>query len=397
LLLLLLLFYYHHHRRRHLRILFFFVLFLLRVCVCVVAPSVSTPQVTFPLVKTQKSQKKFESNKFQQQTNNNKRTTTNEQQQNKQTPFLPFFLTTNNRIMSGRLDSSSSLTSSSSSKVNNYWTFTVLLVFVLFLVDGFNTKTDFNVGRYQQQKKTEVGNQEGGIGAVSAPDDENLSEKEEVILLSSFDIAKIEQSDLMPNPEKLKFIVVENLIEREKLREILNDFPPALDSTTLANKKNVEKKDVLKTGQVKGTYAKLLKDVESDAFRDAVGAKLGINLKGWHNRVTLRGACEPNPCGGMDSIHVDHKAKAVSVLIYLNEETLDETDYHGGDLLFLRNKKSLDDANIVARVPSFGGTMVAFRNYRNVKGQKEAIHGLRPFTGKRRAVQVNWCKSKTCQ
>jgi len=333
-----------------------------------------------------------------------KQTNKHKQTQTTQPPFetpkcdtQPTDLYTN-RIMSGRLDSSSSLTSSSSSssKVNNYWTFTVLLVFVLFLVDGFNTKTDFNVGRYQQKKALDV-NQEGGADAVSAVYDENLSEKEEVILLSSFDIAKIERSDLMPNPEKLKFIVVENLIEREKLREILNDFPPALDSTTLANKKNVEKKDVLKTGQVKGTYAELLKDVESDAFRDAVGAKLGINLKGWHNRVTLRGACEPNPCGGMDSIHVDHKAKAVSVLIYLNEETLDETDYHGGDLLFLRNKKSLEDDNVVARVPSFGGTMVAFRNYRNVKGQKEAIHGLRPFTGKRRAVQVNWCKSKTCQ
>jgi len=295
--------------------------------------------------------------------------------------------------MSGRLDSSS--LSSSSSKVNNYWTFTVLLVFVLFLVDGFNTETDFVKG--YQKKKTEVVNDFGSAGAVNiAAYDKNLSEKE-VILLSSFDIAKIERSDLMPNPEKLKFIVIENLIDRDKLREILNDFPPALDSTTLANKKNVEKKDVLKTGQVKGTYAELLKDVESDAFRDAVGAKLGINLKGWHNRVTLRGACEPNPCGGMDSIHVDHKAKAVSVLIYLNEETLDETDYHGGDLLFLKNKKSLDDDNVVARVPSFGGTMVAFRNFRDVKGQKEAIHGLRPFTGKRRAVQVNWCKSKTCQ
>tara|TARA_B110000046_G_C12846262_1_gene335794 strand:- start:350 stop:673 length:324 start_codon:yes stop_codon:yes gene_type:complete len=103
-------------------------------------------------------------------------------------------------------------------------------VFVLFLVDGFNTKTDFNVGRYQQKKETEVVNNEfGGIGAANIAYDENLSEKEEVILLSSFDIAKIEQSDLMPNPEKLKFIVVENLIEREKLREILNDFPPALD------------------------------------------------------------------------------------------------------------------------------------------------------------------------
>jgi len=194
--------------------------------------------------------------------------------------------------MSGRLDSSS--LSSSSSKVNNYWTFTVLLVFVLFLVDGFNTETDFVKGGYQK-KKTEVVNEFGSAGAVnSAAADENLSEKE-VILLSSFDIAKIERSDLMPNPEKLKFIVIENLIDRDKLREILNDFPPALDSTTLANKKNVEKKDVLKTGQVKGTYAELLKDVESDAFRDAVGAKLGINLKGWHNRVTLRGACEPNP------------------------------------------------------------------------------------------------------
>ena len=183
--------------------------------------------------------------------------------------------------------------SSSSSKVNNYWTFTVLLVFVLFLVDGFNTETDFVKG--YQKKKTEVVNDFGSAGAVNiAAYDKNLSEKE-VILLSSFDIAKIERSDLMPNPEKLKFIVIENLIDRDKLREILNDFPPALDSTTLANKKNVEKKDVLKTGQVKGTYAELLKDVESDAFRDAVGAKLGINLKGWHNRVTLRGACEPNP------------------------------------------------------------------------------------------------------
>ena len=52
-----------------------------------------------------------------------------------------------------------------------------------------------------------------------------------------------------------------------------------------------------------------------------MGEKLGVKLKGWYNRVTLRGACEPNSCGGMNSIHVDHQAKAVSVLIYLNEET----------------------------------------------------------------------------
>ena len=92
-----------------------------------------------------------------------------------------------------------------------------------------------------------------------------------MLTLNSFDIAKIERSELTPNSENLKFFIVEGLIEREKLREILNDFPPALDSTTLANKKNVEKRDVLKTGQVKGTYAELLKDVESDAFKRCRG------------------------------------------------------------------------------------------------------------------------------
>ena len=312
------------------------------------------------------------------------------------------------RVMMMRFDDSSSSSSSFTSSftssfrkpVNNYWTFSLLLLFVLFLVDGFHGR-DFqryhrrdNFGRGRERTSGEAvvdAEQRNGVGE---DEEENASS---MLTLNSFDIAKIERSELTPNSENLKFFIVEGLIEREKLREILNDFPPALDSTTLANKKNVEKRDVLKTGQVKGTYAELLKDVESDAFRDAVGEKLGIKLKGWHNRVTLRGACEPNSCGGMNSIHVDHQAKAVSVLIYLNEETLDDSDYHGGDLLFLKNKKSLDDSNIIARVPSFGGTMVAFRNYRNVRGQKEAIHGLRPFKGKRRAVQVNWCKSKTCQ
>ena len=276
-----------------------------------------------------------------------------------------------------------------SKPVNNYWTFTFLLLFVLFLVDGFNRETDFG---YHKTKRGAVVNVGGAgeeeeqrqqvLGRAAGEDfvEDDLSadadadaEDNRLPSLKSFDIAKIAQSKLEPNSENLKFIVIEGLIEGEKLREILNDFPPALDSTTLANKKNVEKRDVLKTGQVKGTYAELLKDVESDAFRDAVGAKFGINLKGWHNRVTLRGACEPNPCGGMDSIHVDHKAKAVSILIYLNENTLDETDYHGGDLLFLKNKKSLDDANVVARVPSFGGTKIGRAHVRTPVTEKSRM------------------------
>ena len=227
-----------------------------------------------------------------------------------------------------RFDSSSSSSSSSAfssfrKPVNNHWTFSLLLLFVLFLVDGFNGR-DFQRHHREDERGRERTSGEAVVDAeqrngVGEDEEENASS---MLTLNSFDIAKIERSELTPNSENLKFFIVEGLIEREKLREILNDFPPALDSTTLANKKNVEKRDVLKTGQVKGTYAELLKDVESDAFRDAVGEKLGVKLKGWYNRVTLRGACEPNSCGSMNSIHVDHQAKAVSVLIYLNEHLM---------------------------------------------------------------------------
>ena len=68
--------------------------------------------------------------------------------------------------------------------------------------------------------------QRNGVGG---DEEENASS---MLTLNSFDIAKIERSELTPNSESLKFFIVEGLIEREKLREILNDFPPALDSTT---------------------------------------------------------------------------------------------------------------------------------------------------------------------
>ena len=98
----------------------------------------------------------------------------------------------------------------------------------------------------------------------------------------------------------------------------------------------------------------------------------------------------------MNSIHVDHQAKAVSVLIYLNEETLDDSDYHGGDLLFLKNKKVWTIPTSSLACLPLVALWLPFETIARPRAKK-AIHGLRPFKGKRRAVQVNWCKSKTCQ
>ena len=148
--------------------------------------------------------------------------------------------------------SSSSFTSSFRKPVNNYWTFSLLLLFVLFLVDGFHGR-DFqryhrrdNFGRGRERTSGEAvvdAEQRNGVGedeenassmlgvnsfgertsgeaVVDAEQRNGVGEDEEenassMLTLNSFDIAKIERSELTPNSENLKFFIVEGLIERE--------------------------------------------------------------------------------------------------------------------------------------------------------------------------------------
>lgn len=107
---------------------------------------------------------------------------------------------------------------------------------------------------------------------------------------------------------------------------------------------SAQERDVRATGQVKGAYAKLIEDAKSPAFRAAVGAKVGMDLSKAFTRVTLRGACQPKPCGGVKSIHVDHVMKMVSILMYLNEDWPAGEEGAGGHLLLLKKppKKGLD-------------------------------------------------------
>ena len=216
--------------------------------------------------------------------------------------------------------------------------------------------------------------------------------------VTSFDLAKMERTPLKTEP--FKYLVVEQMIPPTRLKQILDDFPPALLSTALANKKNVEERDVRATGQVKGAYERLIKDAKSPEFRAAVGEKIGMDLSKAYTRITLRGACQPKPCGGIKSIHVDHHMKMVSILMYLNEDWPTGEAGEGGHLLLLKkpSRKGSDpfvDTNVYDEVKSYGGNMVLFVNDRSPKANW-VWHGLKDYKGLRRAIQINYCKTKTC-
>jgi hypothetical protein len=55
----------------------------------------------------------------------------------------------------------------------------------------------------------------------------------------------------------------------------------------------------------------------------------------------------------------------------------------------------LEDDNVYDEVKSYGGNMVVFVNNRSPKANW-VWHGLRHYVGLRRAIQINYCKTKTC-
>lgn len=122
------------------------------------------------------------------------------------------------------------------------------------------------------------------------------------------------------------------------------------------------------------TFRTFLDEIQAPPFRDAMAAKLSIDLSGRPSMVTVRGQS-----GARDGyIHADSKSKLVTVLIYLNEDW----EAPGGRLRLLRSPDNLDD--MVTEVPPDAGTLLAFRVTEN------SWHGHAPAFGPRRVIQLNW-------
>ncbi len=126
-------------------------------------------------------------------------------------------------------------------------------------------------------------------------------------------------------------------------------------------------------------FAALLDEVQSDAFREAMGEKYGIDLSPYPQMITVRGQCVSKD----GRIHPDTDTKVVTCLIYLNRS---DWDNPSGRLRMLNSATDLEDY-IVEVAPEWG-TLLTFLRADN------SYHGHHKFEGERRSIQINWVTSQ---
>ncbi len=176
------------------------------------------------------------------------------------------------------------------------------------------------------------------------------------------DFAALEQTPLERDP--FEYLVVPDFVKADKFASILADYPtvPGPGSHPPAEL------------DIHGKFEELMAELLGDAFRAAIERKFAIDLAGRPTMYTVRGFVREKD----GAIHTDSTTKIITVLLYMNERWQEDA----GRLRLLRGPDNLDD--YVAEVPPYGGTLLVFRRADN------SWHGHKPFSGPRRAIQLNW-------
>lgn len=169
--------------------------------------------------------------------------------------------------------------------------------------------------------------------------------------------------------EPFQFFAASSVLSKSDLAAIAGDFP------------RIEKPGIFPLSELEygPAFARLIEDIRSPELAKAVGEKYGVDLTGLPVMITVRGQAQSKD----GRIHTDTEDKVVTCLLYLNDDSWDNS---GGRLRLLRSGDNLDD--YLVEIPPNGGAFASF------KVAKNSWHGHKPFVGQRRYVMFNWVKSE---
>ncbi|MEO7757756.1 MAG: 2OG-Fe(II) oxygenase, partial [Dokdonella sp.] len=175
------------------------------------------------------------------------------------------------------------------------------------------------------------------------------------------DPARLDRADTCVRTEPFAFFIAHGQLSGDASGALERDFPSYPSAGFFPHE----------IGDCGPSVNRLVEELVSREFADAVGARLGLPDLGAHpSLITI--------CRSLNkrhgTIHTDSRSKIATALIYLNERWPEISE---GCLRFLNRIDDIDDL-VVPEVRPVYGTLVAFRRADN------SFHGHLPHEGERR-------------
>ena len=181
------------------------------------------------------------------------------------------------------------------------------------------------------------------------------------------DFAALEGAELQRDP--FDYLIVPNFLTPEVVAAVNPDYPQ------ITGPANFKLEDI----DYGPAFADLVDELAGPQLTSKIASKFEIDRPFDSTSITVRKFCEQTD----GNIHVDHRTKIISMLVYFNETW----NVDGGQLRVLRSPDDIED--YAAEVVPLAGTMVAFRR------TDRSYHGHKRYVGERRMVQVAWIREGT--
>ncbi|MEO7062580.1 MAG: 2OG-Fe(II) oxygenase [Dokdonella sp.] len=188
---------------------------------------------------------------------------------------------------------------------------------------------------------------------------------------SLLDAARLDRADTAVHQQPFAFLIAHDQLPHSLHDRLAADFPRYPSAGFFPHE----------AGDCGPSINRLIDDLTSPAFADAIGRRLGIpDLGRFPNLVTICRALNKRH----GTIHTDSHSKVVTALLYLNETWPAISE---GCLRFLNRIDDIDDL-VVQEIRPVYGNLVAFKRADN------SFHGHLPHEGERRVIQVAWLTSE---